>query len=201
MDGTLVQEILNSFINSIFDPNPVHFTYQHEKASRRMLKKLREPPDRVYELKPILNRNAFLCGCLDFTQDASIEYMIIGLGRKHQSTTKVQYLHFVSGSPNSVSFSPSGQQIIETHLKADFKNEILIFHNHPANWLNIAFDNLPIASSPDRKALLQIAYLKPLNAIKLLLKGGRIRFYLGENGFVREFLTPNLSQALFSMPS
>ncbi len=197
----LVQEILNSFLNSIFDPNPVNFTYQHEKDSRRMLKQFREAPDRVYEMKPILNRNAFLCGCLDFTQDSSIEHLIVGLGQKYQNTTKIQYIHFVPGVANSVSFSPSAQQVIEAHLKADFKNEILIFHNHPKNWLNIAFDNLPIASSPDRNALLQIAYLKPLNAIKLLLKGGRIRFYLGENGFVREFLMPNVFQALSKMSS
>ena len=39
---------------------------------------------------------------------------------------------------------------------------------------------------------LLVHMLQPLTAIKSLMGGGRVRFYLGENGYVREFRTPEL---------
>jgi hypothetical protein len=42
---------------------------------------------------------------------------------------------------------------VNRHAAADSRSEIVIFHNHPRNILNHVFDNQPLASNTDRKAL------------------------------------------------
>jgi len=64
--------------------------------------------------------------------------------------------------------------------------EAVIFHNHPRNDLNHLFDNLPLASNTDRKTLENMA-LNLVQICRRLSGAGRVLFYLGENGFVREF--------------
>lgn len=72
--------------------------------------------------------------------------------------------------------------------------ELIVFHNHPRGWFNAMFDNLPLASSADRRLLLNTRYLQPFIVLKTLLGLGAIRFFVGENGFVREFRVPGLLQ-------
>jgi hypothetical protein len=57
--------------------------------------------------------------------------------------------------------------------------------------LNVLFDNSPLPSGTDSGTLLAY-YFRPLVALKGVFGGGRVRFYLGENGFVREFHTPDV---------
>lgn len=59
----------------------------------------------------------------------------------------------------------------------------------------VLFDNSPLPSGTDRRTLLAY-YLRPLVALKSAFGGGRVRFYLGENGFVREFHTPDVMTLL-----
>ena len=82
------------------------------------------------------------------------------------------------------------------HLMWDFygqheSNELLIFHNHPYNPLNFLFDNLPLASRKDR-LFLEARALHRQQLVRQMLGQGRILFYLGENGYVKEFRLPSI---------
>lgn len=81
---------------------------------------------------------------------------------------------------------------IKTHLRGHARAEVVIFHNHPRNILNNVADNEPIASSADRGLLAKMAYLDPLNLLRAFLGHGTVRFFLGENGYVRAFTTPDV---------
>jgi len=81
------------------------------------------------------------------------------------------------------------------HGSAAPKNELVIFHNHPHNIINLLADNVPLASNTDRKTLENLA-LNLVQICRLLSGAGRVLFYLGENGFVREFRWPRLETIL-----
>lgn len=185
------REILDPIISSCFDPQPISFKAKDESGVAPVRAACRMPGGEIYRLKKLLNRNPFLCGCLDFTEDEGVEHLIIGLGRKHGTTTKIELIGHVVGAAGQVNFTEPLQQAVHKHIASDHRAEALIFHNHPQNAINVLTDNSPFASSTDRNTLLGY-YLKPLNAIKTLMNGGRVRCYLGENGFVREFCTPNV---------
>jgi len=85
-------------------------------------------------------------------------------------------------------YSPSESN---RHAAADSRSEAVIFHNHPPNVLNHLFDNIPLASNTDRKTLENMA-LNLVQICRRLSGAGRVLFYLGENGFVREFRWPQL---------
>jgi hypothetical protein len=104
----------------------------------------------------------------------------------------------VTGVANQVSIPEDLQTAIIRHVASTHRAEVLIFHNYPHNPLNVLFDNSPLASTTDRQTLFSY-YVRPLVAIKSVMRGGRVRCYLGENGFVREFRTPNLLSLIDSL--
>lgn len=156
--------------------------------------------DRLVLQRP-LARNSFLCGCLDSTQGESIEHLLVGFGVRKGSTTWISELRHVTGNVGSVSVPNNLIAEVERHLHVGRANEVLIFHNHPHNPINTLFDNLPLPSSQDRKLLLATRYLRPITAFKEALGGGTLRFYLGENGYVREFRTPGILQIIDKLSS
>ena len=186
-----VMREVGSLLSSVFDPNPIWFREADEAGVIPVRNACRKAQGVTHQLRKELNRNAVLCGCLDYTEHESIEHLIVGFGRKHGSTTKVTALAHTAGDSNSVGFPEPLRQAMETLLIGDFRAEILLFHNHPRNQLHGLFDNVPLASSRDRQTMLDHLF-SPLQAARSLMNGGRVRFYLGENGFVREFRTPNL---------
>jgi hypothetical protein len=122
-------------------------------------------------------------------------YLIIGLGYRHGSTSKVQHLIHESGSQTRVAISTVTEATIDRHLAEDHKAEVLVFHNNPPNPLNRLLDNVPIASDQDRRTWLA-NMLNRFRLIKAWSGGGRFLCYIGENGFVREFRTPQLLEAV-----
>lgn len=191
----VVREIIGSALSSVFDPNPIYFKPTDEIGVRPVKTGCERTAGRVYPFTRSLNRNAFLCGCLDYTEHEMIEHLIVGFGSRYGSTTKISAMAHVIGEKGRVSIPDTIRQGIKAHVESGNKEEVLVFHNHPQNLLNIVLDNLPLPSSSDRNTLL--AYLiQPLIGIKALLGGGRVRCYLGENGFVQEFRTPELLSLL-----
>ena len=82
------------------------------------------------------------------------------------------------------------------HLIWDFYgqheiNELFIFHHHHYNPINFLFDNLPLASGKDR-VFLEARTLNLQQLARQMLGQGRILFYLGENGYVKEFRLPSI---------
>lgn len=77
--------------------------------------------------------------------------------------------------------------------------EVIVFHNHPRTgnepeWfytLKSLLQDLPIASTGDREELQHHAF-SPVGLIRQFFGQGRVLFYLGESGFVKEFRLPPL---------
>lgn len=76
------------------------------------------------------------------------------------------------------------------HYNRDSRNELLVFHNHPYSPLNFLLDNQPLPSAADRRQLAARA-LNPDQLLRAALGQGRVLFYLGENGQVKQFRLPN----------
>jgi hypothetical protein len=184
----ILEEFLDPVLASAFDPEPVRFRSDDERGVRPIREAVRTANGAPVSIRP-LNRNAFLCGCLDLTHAQSIEHLIVGFGRKHRSTTKVDRLAYTTGSAGQVAIPPWVALSIRAHMAADHSNEVVVFHNHPRNPLHVAFDNTPIASTPDRNVFTR-EVLNIISVVRSLMGGGRARYFLGENGFVREFCTP-----------
>jgi hypothetical protein len=87
------------------------------------------------------------------------------------------------------------ERSIRQHGSSDSKAEVVVFHNHPANPMNLVLDNLPLTSRTDRHALERLA-LRPSQICRSLSGGGRVLCYLGENGFVKQFRLPPLQSVL-----
>ena len=197
MNSGLLNPIV-TVISSIFDPNPINLTYKHNEKGIASIKEAlkNNVPNHIVSLKKLLSRNAFLLGCLDYTYKLQIEYLIIGYGNKKGRGTDILHLEYNIGNANSVTISEETKKRINQYVQQGVKNEVIIFHNHPFNWVNTVFDNTPLASSADRDVLLRKKYLEPLNLLKTILGNGSIRFYLGENDFVREYKIPNILQLI-----
>ncbi|MHB1545714.1 MAG: hypothetical protein ACYCSB_00855 [bacterium] len=189
----ILTNIITSVVPSLFDPNPVDFKAQHENGVKPVKKAICDnPPNQLAIFKKLIIRNAFLCGCLDFTENLEIEYLIIGYGIKRGNGTDISKVEYAIGNNNSVKVISETKNRIHKYISQASKNEVIIFHNHPKSWINIFSDNIPIASMMDRDTLSRNKYLEPVILFKTLLNKGSIRFYLGENGFVREYKIPNI---------
>lgn len=182
---------LGSLLSSAFDPDPIAFRYQDEVGVRTVRTACQQPDATLHILKRPLNRNAFLVGCLDFTGFAELEHLIVGLGLKYGTTTRIVRILHSTGSASSVQVLPPIQNAIVRHLSSEHRAEAIVFHNHPKNPINSFFDNPPLASDADRSVFIK-NFLKPESLIKTLTGGGRLRCYIGENGYVREIRAPQL---------
>jgi hypothetical protein len=191
-----IHELATTSIVGLFDPNPIGWTAQHERSVRRVRRAIGTATDQTLAtFKTPVNRNGFLLGCLDLTEHEPIEHLIAGYGCRLGSTTKVHSVHHAIGTEHQVQLSEVMVSELVRHAAADSRSEAIIFHNHPRNVLNHLFDNLPLASNTDRKALENMA-LNLVQICRRLSGAGRVLFYLGENGFVREFRWPQLATIL-----
>ncbi len=191
-----VRELVASFLLSKFEPLPLRWSDTNERESRVVVRAIsKADPKQTVRLQRTVNRNSFLLACLDLTEDEEIEHLIVGYGQSFRNTTKIQAAHHVTGASGSVGIPEFIQRAVDQHWAGGFKNEVLVFHSHPKNFLNLLIDNLPIASSPDRNTAAQWT-LTPERLVRILWGGGRVLFYLGENGFVSRFQLPNVETIL-----
>jgi hypothetical protein len=187
-----IHELATARIVALFDPNPINWTAQHERDVRRVRRAIGTATDQTLaKFKTPVNRNGFLLGCLDLTEHEPIEHLIVGYGLRSGSTTKIHSVHHAVGTAHQVQLSDAIVSELARHSAADSRGEAVIFHNHPRNDLNHLFDNIPLASNTDRKTLENMA-LNLVQICRRLSGAGRVLFYLGENGFVREFRWPRL---------
>lgn len=192
----LICELASSLVSGAFDPDSIRFTPADEKGIGPVRAGCGKPPGTLHRFGQQLNRNAFLLGCHTFTADAPVEHLIVGFGFRWGSTTTVCHMTHVVGSEAAVSIPGHIAAAVRSHLKQEHANGVLVFHNHPRNVVNAVLDNTPLPSGADRQALL--AFHRDTAVMgKTLMGNGRARFYLGENGFVQEFRTPDLL-ALFA---
>ena len=186
----LALEITESAILGCLEPNAISSWYDYELP--RVRRKILEARDgKLARFRNEVNRNSFLIGCLQYADHKPQEHMLIGYGFRHGSTTKVESLHHVIGEASHVPMPDNVAHTMWEFYGQYEKNELLIFHNHPYNPLNLLLDNLPLASRQDR-LFLEARALNPEQILRRLLGQGRILFYLGENGEVKEFRLPSI---------
>lgn len=176
-----MRNLLDAGLSSLFDPQAVQFRAVDERGVLPVRRASQSAGDVLFHLRRPLNRNAFLCGCLDLVETEPVEHLISGFGRRFGSTTLVGAITHIVGSAGQVAILPETWAAIQGWLERTPLGEVVLVHNHPRNFLNVLFDNLPLASGADRDTWL-----------RAVLGGKKLRCYLVENGYVREFRTPNL---------
>ncbi len=186
--GQKALEVVESACLGAFEPQPLSDYYEDElRRVRRAILRIRG--EQLVRFRHSVNRNAFLLACLDYTEDKQEEHLLVGYGFRHGSTTKVKSLHHAVGGPHSVRIPTEVAHAMWDHYNRDNRNELIIFHNHPYNPLNFLLNNQPLASAADRRQLAALAF-NPHQLVRTVLGQGRVLFYLGENGRVKQFRLP-----------
>jgi hypothetical protein len=188
--GSLALEITESAILGCFEPKPISTCYDDELPRVRQAI-LRARDGKLARFRNPVNRNAFLIACRDYGDQKPEEHLIIGYGYRHGSTTKLESLHHVIGQNSRVNLPDNIAHAMWDFYSQHESNELLVFHNHPYNPLNFVFDNWPLTSRKDR-LFLEARGLSPPDLLRRILGQGRILFYLGENGYVKEFRLPSI---------
>lgn len=143
-------EIAESAVLSLLEPGPLRFTAAHERDVPRVRAAIQRAADgTLARLKPV-NRKAFLLGCLDFIEHRPLEYLIVGFDFRHGVTTRVDGVRCAVGENNSVALPTDFAHGMWDYFQQCENCELLVFHNHPDNPINLLFDNKPLASSADR---------------------------------------------------
>ena len=187
--------VVENFVLGCFEPEPIKFTQAHEKIVPRVRAAIQSAGEEPSRFDVPVNRNGFLCGCLDYTEAENIEHLIVGYGYRHGSTSKIHSVHHERGNVGTVTIPPNVLRTMRRHHDQSNNAEVIVFHNHPVNPLNLLLDNLPLTSGADRRALENLA-LAPHQVGRSLSGGGRILCYLGENGFVKQFRLPAIQSML-----
>lgn len=194
-DSEFLREVFYSEISSLFDPE-ARFSPEHKRNVRMVRNTLQKPLGRIHRLsKPIL-RNAFLYGCLEFTRSEPIEHLIVGFGRRRGGGTDIYEILHITGDTGSVPVPPALIQLIQAHAIQDRSHETILFHNHPPGWLNAILPLLPVASPADRRVMIKRKYFEPFFLLKNIFGHGTMRFYVAEQGKVKEIRWPYLKDVL-----
>lgn len=193
-------KIVEAIMLACLEPNPITFRRSDESDLQKVKAAIRRGTDvKGAGFREPVNRNSFLLACLDFTEVLPEEHLIVGYGYRHGQTTRVERIHHVAGEQRQVSIPTYVREEIQRHHYRRTDAEVIVFHNHPRNgtepeWfytLKSMLQDLPVASTDDRRQLQQHAF-NPVAFLRQLLRQGRVLFYLGESGFVKEFKLPPL---------
>lgn len=194
------EKLVEAVILACVEKNPVDFRTVDEaevKKVRNAIKRGTTPKGAAF--RDPVTRKHFLCGCLDFTERLDEEHLIVGYGYRHGNTTRIDRVHHVAGEQRRVAIPDYVRSEIRRHHFHRSDAEVIVFHNHPRTghepeWfytLKSLLQDLPIASNDDRRQLQAHAF----NAVGLFRQffgQGQVLFYLGESGYVKQFLLPPL---------
>jgi hypothetical protein len=194
-------KLIEDILLACLDKRPIDFGRVDEAEvgrAKRAIQKSNGPKLRSF--RDPMNRNHFLCGCLDATEDKPEEHLIVGYGNSVGRTTAIGRVHHIVGAQRSVGIPDYVHREIIRHHAHRSTAEVVIFHNHPRTGLEPAWfyvvkaliRDLPIPSRADRMQLQNYAF-SVLGIARQLTGQGGIRFYLGESGYVREFSLPLIS--------
>jgi hypothetical protein len=187
-------EILDTYIPTLIEPNPIQFQKRHKNISHSLKRHFNIKSKKILKLRKSMIRNQFLYNCLEFTNFEQIEYLILGYGTKRGVGTDIKQMQIILGDSNSVGISQTVENKIERWM-LDIKNEIVVFHNHPRYWVNALFKD-PLPSGTDRDTMFNYKLTANYIFRIFLQKGGGVKFYLGDNGKVREFKNPRLKRVI-----
>lgn len=184
-------QITRALFASVFDRPTIAFKPADEIGIEPVARACRWPHSGPHSLARALNRNAFLYGCLDFTDEAPVEHLIVGFGRRKGSTIRVRTICHWIGDSHSVPMPLKLRGEIVDYVGRSPANQVLVFHNHPHTIFDAVLNPPPIASVDDRGVMLSLLR-HPVVALKSLLQGRQVQWHVGQNGYVREFSTPDV---------
>ena len=193
-------KLIEAIILACLEKNPVDFRKVDDAEVNKVRNAIkRATTEKGAAFRYSVTRKHFLCGCLDFTDRLPEEHLIVGYGYRYGNTTDIERVHHVVGEQRRVAVPGYIREEIRRHHFHRSDAEVVVFHNHPRTgnepeWfytLKSLLQDLPIASTDDRKELQHHAF----NAVGLsrqILRQGQVLFFLGESGFVKQFLFPPL---------
>jgi hypothetical protein len=189
----LINEIISIGLSKYIDSHPIKFNTRHKKEAGEFIYSILTMGSNYFMLRKSILRNSFLKGCLELTKNQPIEFLIIGFGTKRGTGTDIYSVLYLKGDEASISVPQDVIELIISMVSIP-GNEVIIFHNHPKNQLNKILKNKPWASFADRKTILNTRLFSPFLIIQSYLGWGEIKFFLGENGKVREISRPLLKE-------
>lgn len=193
--------VAGKFALGYLEPQPIRFTRTDKIVAPRVGAAIgRAKSGALARFGTAVNRNGFLCGCLGCTEMEPIEHLIVGYGYRFGSTTKIHAMHHVRGNVDSIGIPAGVSHAMWQHCALGSKSEVIVFHNHPITWLSQLIDHLPLPSTVDRYTLERLA-LQPNQLLRAFRGEGRVLFYLGQHGFVKQFRLPNLESVFAVLDS
>ena len=134
------ENFLDTAIPQLLDRKPITFNRQHKVISKSLVKFFNKKNGEILTLKHTMIRNRFLYHCHLLTKNESIEYAIIGYGKKRGQGTDIKKVQVIKGEYDNVSIPQSTFNRIDKLFNQNLKNEVVIFHNHPSS----VFSEIPI---------------------------------------------------------
>ena len=193
-------KLIEAIILACLEKDPIDFQKVNEAEVKRVrgaIKRATTATGATFRYS--VTRKHFLCGCLDFTEDLPEEHLIVGYGSRHRNTTYIKCVHHVAGEQRRVSIPSYIRAEIRRHHFHRSDAEVVVFHNHPRSgnepeWfytLKSLLQDLPIASNDDRRTLQDHSF-NVVGLFRQFFGQGQVLFFLGESGFVKQFLLPPL---------
>ena len=193
-------KLVEAVILACLERNPIDFRRVDDSEVKRVQGAIkRATTAKGATFRYPVTRKHFLCGCLDFTDRLSEEHLIVGYGYRYGNTTDIERVQHVPGAQRQVGIPDYVRAEMRRHHFHRSDAEVIVFHNHPRTgdepeWfytLKSLLQDLPIASNADRKQLQHHAF-NSVGLFRQFFGQGQVLFYLGESGFVKQFLLPPL---------
>jgi hypothetical protein len=191
----LIKNLISIGLSKHIDSKPIKFNSRHIEEAVDFFFSIFTIKSNYIKLPKSILRNSFLKGCLELTKNLQVEFLIIGFGSKRASGTDIYSILYLVGNENSINIPEDVLNLI-SEMASIPGNEVIVFHNHPKSQLNKVLKNDPWASFTDRKTILNTRLVQPFNILQSIIGWGEIKFFLGENGKVREISRPLLKEFL-----
>ena len=198
-----LKEIATSKGLTQFEPEVESISNIRIGQARYILGKLAKSTDDSFIKFPqSYGRKTTLAGIGMFLEkDHQKEYLVTAFGKRkgRGADRPAQFygVHISHGLKHNVNFSHACIDYLEKHVDEIKNAEVLICHNHPRNFITDLLSQIvdwsPLPSNMDSETMYQFKCRSFVN----WLKSGsfsRIRFYLFENGGLREIQLPSINR-------
>ena len=197
-----LKEVIASKALTLFEPEtnliPNVRPGQARFISGRLAKAL---DDSFIEVAQSYGRHTTLAGIHMFlAKDHKREYLVTAFGKRRGSgfarPAQFQVLHISHGATDNVRFSHACIDRLQKHVRDVNNAEVLVFHNHPRNLVTDLLSQIigwsPLPSNMDRETMYEFKYR---TIVQWLASGNlsNLRFFLVENGGLREILIPSVN--------
>lgn len=200
---------VESRILTLAEPEKQNFYVRnsHLAPVTKMLR--RAAHDSVHRFKTPKGRDTFLWAVLRHLEKVKgREWLVVGLGKRignvRSRPCRIEGMWVGHGTKGQVSLTELARQLVDQQVERVRNGEVIIIHNHlsnPIKWiLSQMIGWTPLPSAIDRRTAFS-AHLSTLKNFANRGHRGYFRFYLVDEGKLREFFLPPLESItnLFSL--